>query len=124
MFLRETLLKNNMLKHIFSHFDEYVILLLSGTNFVNVEVFAYVAPERSPIYSSASVDGIEIPGEKIAEITSQYPSTDLLVAGDLNARTKDHFDYIPDDDIQYVFGLETSYPSDSFNKPRKSRDYI
>ena len=74
-----------MLKRIFSHFDECVILLLSGTNFVNtndvIMVFAYVAPERSPIYSSASVDGIEILGEKIAEITSQYPSTDLLVVG-------------------------------------------
>ena len=62
------------------------------------------------IYSSASVDGIEILGEKIAEITSQYPSTDLLVAGDLNARTKDHFDYIPDDDIQYVFGWKLRIP--------------
>ena len=42
----------------------------------------------------------------------------------MNARIKDFGDYITDDDLDFVFGLDTSYPFDSFDLPRKSKDNI
>ena len=42
------------------------------------------------------------------EIKIGYPNCSFFLAGDLNARTKDFKDFIPRDDLQYVFG-ETEY---------------
>ena len=50
-----------------------------------------------------------------------YPNAEIIIAGDLNSRTKDFPDFIPDDDLNFIFG-ETDYPSDHFNLNRKSKD--
>ena len=40
------------------------------------------------------------------ELRYMYPSAHVVIAGDLNARTKDLIDYIRNDDIFYVYGGE------------------
>ena len=82
--------------------------------------FTYVAPEKSPIYTDEE-NGIEILNDKISEIVSQYPEAELLVAGDLNSRIANMQDFIPFDDLDFVYG-ETDYPSDSFAINRQSKD--
>ena len=42
-----------------------------------------------------------------------YPSAHVVIAGYLNARTKDLIDYIRNDDIFYVFGGYVDYTADS-----------
>ena len=46
-------------------------------------IITYVAPEKSPIYSSKNNDGIVILIEKIFTIKSVYPEADIFLAGDL-----------------------------------------
>ena len=58
----------------------------------------------------------------IALIRQQYPDNYLYIAGDLNARTKDLLDFIPDDTLDYVFNVNVDYTSDYFCIPRNSRD--
>ena len=91
--------------------------------FVNdiVMVFTYIAPERSPIYSFENDNGITLLNEKIFDIKSLYPNAKIIIAGDLNSRTKDFQDFIPDDDTEFIFG-ETDYQGDTFNLLRKSQD--
>ena len=59
--------------------------------------------------------------ENINEILLHYPNADLFVSGDLNSRIADLQDFIPFDDLQFVFG-ETEYPMDQFDIIRKSKD--
>ena len=40
-----------------------------------------------------------------------YCNIYIVIAGDLNSRTKDFLDFIPYDDLDFVFG-ETDYPGD------------
>ena len=51
----------------------------------------------------------------------QYPTAELLLAGDLNARISTLQDFIPYDDLKFVFG-DTDFPTDTFDIPRKSKD--
>ena len=82
-----------------------------------------MAPERSPIYSSENDDGIIILNEKLTSIRTVYPNAEIIIAGDLNARTKDLLDFIPQDDLDFIFG-DTDYPGDTFNLDRNSKDTI
>ena len=67
--------------------------------------FTYISPEGSTIYKSSSEkNGINILRSNFEQIMSYYPGALCLLAGDLNARTKDFLDYIPDDYLRYVFG--------------------
>ena len=66
-------------------------------------IFSYVAPENSPIYTDEN-NGLTLLNEKNTEILSQYPTAELFVAGDLNARIGNLQDFIPFDDIDFVFG--------------------
>ena len=45
----------------------------------------------------------------------------MFIAGYLNARISTLQDYIPFDDLDFVFG-ETDYPTDPFDMPRQSKD--
>lgn len=104
---------------------ECIVLLLSGdfNEEINdiVLIFAYVAPERSPIYLPANDNGIVILNEKLIRIKSLYPDDHTILAGDLNARTKDYLDLIAQYDLDFIFG-DTDYPGDTFNLDRKSKD--
>jgi hypothetical protein len=50
-----------------------------------------------------------------------YPDHNLIVTGDLNARTKDLQDYIQDDSPVYL-PLPDFYPVDNFQIKRKTKD--
>ena len=58
---------------------------------------------------------------KIFNIKFIYPNAEIIIAGDLNSRIKDFQDFIPEDELDFVFGI-TDYPSDSFHLKRKSKD--
>ena len=83
-------------------------------------IFTYVAPEHSPIYTEENNE-LALLNEKITEILSQYPTAELFVAVDLNARIGNLQDFIPFDDIDFVFG-DTDYPTDPFTINRQSKD--
>ena len=51
-----------------------------------------------------------------------YPSAHVVIAGDLNARTKDLIDYIRNYNIFYVFVGDVNYTADSFDMPRNNKD--
>ena len=57
----------------------------------------------------------------MANIKSVYPDAEIILAGDLNARTKDFLDYISHDDIDFIFG-DTDYPGHTFNLDGNSKD--
>ena len=124
VFVKDWLVRSTGVTRIFSHFNECVVLLFNANTFHRNEdlimFFTYVAPEKSPIYTDEE-NGIEILNDKISEIVSQYPEAELFVAGDLNARIADMQDFIPFDDLDFVYG-ETDYPSDSFAINRQSKD--
>ena len=118
--MKDTLIQNNFIKRIFDDFNECIVLLLDGQTFVNqndiIIVFTYVAPERSTFYADPATNGLELLADKILSIISEYPAADLLLAGDFNARR------IVEDEADYIFGLNTSYPADEFYIPRKNKD--
>ena len=59
--------------------------------------------------------------ETIFIVKSVYPEAEIFLAGDLNAKTKEFLDYIPNDDLDLVFG-DTDYTNDTFNINRNSKD--
>ena len=54
------------------------------------------------IYTPENDDGLILLNEKLLEIRSVYLNADIIIAGDLNARTKDFLDFIPNDDLDFV----------------------
>lgn len=125
VFVRDYFVNRNIIKRIFDEMSECVVLLLSSELYDDINdivlIFTYVAPERSPIYTNDNNDGINLLNEKLVDIKVLYPNADIIIAGDLNARTKDFLDYIPHDDLDFVFG-DTDYPGDTFNLRRNSKD--
>ena len=125
VFVKDLLVNKNIIKRICDEMTECIVLLLNGDFFEVINdiilIFTYVAPERSPIYSPENDDGIVILNEKLTNIKSSYPNAEIILAGDLNARTKDFLDYIPYDDLDFIFG-ETDYPGDTLSLDRNSKD--
>ena len=74
------------------------------------------------IYDAQCDNGIEILSEKISYITIQYVNEDLFIAGDLNCRTKNFQDFIPNDNLDFIFNENVSFPTDSLDIPRSSKD--
>ena len=66
-------------------------------------------------------NGITLLNERISEVILQYPSAELLLAGDLNARISILQDFIPYDDLEFVFG-HTDYPTDPYDIQGQSKD--
>ena len=89
-----------------------------------VMYFAYVSPQGSTIYNNLNEkNGIVLLESNIADVKFRYPDSYFFLAGDLNARTKDFIDFIPNDDLQYVFG-ETNYESDDFDMKRSNKNGV
>ena len=85
--------------------------------------FLCVSPEGSTIYDNVSEpNGILQMQDKFHELKYMYPSAYVVIAGDLNARTKNLIDYIRNDVIFYVFGGDVDYSADSFDMPRNKKD--
>ena len=128
VFIRNELVKKNLIERIYSHFKNCVVILFKGSNFDNMRdiilYFAYVSPEGSPIYANNyEKDGIKLIDDNFTDIISDYPDAYYILGGDLNARTKDFIDYIPSDDLDYIFG-ETDYEGDDFDLPRSNKDML
>ncbi|MEW8546815.1 MAG: endonuclease/exonuclease/phosphatase family protein, partial [Candidatus Thiodiazotropha sp.] len=124
VFVKEWLMQTSGVKRIFDKTRECVTLLFKAGVFCRktdlIIIFTYIPPENSPVYVNES-NGIVLLSEHIDEILLQYPNAELLLAGDLNSRIGDLQDYIPFDDLYFIFG-DTDYPTDSFDIGRKSKD--
>ena len=76
--------------------------------------FTYTAPENSPIYTNSQLNGIEVLHDNVNSIIADFPNIELVLAGDSNARTANLLDYIPNDDLSYIFNDDClDYPSDA-----------
>ena len=106
VYVKDFLIKDNLVKRIFDNFTECVVLLFNCSLFQHVNdvvfIFSYVSPENSPIYDENDNNGIDILNININNIIAEYPNTDLFLSGDLNSRIKDFKDFIPDDDISFM----------------------
>lgn len=104
---------------------EFGILLCFERAFFNLSMdilcfFLYIPPEGSNRYTG-ELNGIEILRQKILEVSVDFPNHQLIITGDLNARTGNELDYILNDDISYIPNTD-AYVESSFNIKRKSKD--
>ena len=124
VFMKDWLVQTNGIQRIFENFRECVVLLFKAASHHRqndlIMLFTYIPPEYSPVYTQED-NGIVLLNENINEILLRYPNAELFLSGDLNSRIADLQDFIPFDDLQFVFG-ETEYPTDQFDSPRKSKD--
>lgn len=60
--------------------------------------------------------------EKVLAVTLDYPNAEVLLTGDLNARTKDFNEFIDQDDADFIFGEKCTHPSDEFALSQKTKD--
>ena len=122
-FVKESLSNTNYIHRIYNEWSDCVILfvnrILMGLEKDLILLFTYVSPERSVIYQTGNGNGIDILNNKIMAILSDFPDVAFLLAGDFNARTKNLADYIPSDDVDYIFQCDTAYPCDSFCMPKR-----
>ena len=126
VFVKDWLMKANLVQRIFPEFNDCIVLHFKSSRFLNMQntimYFAYVSPQGSTIYKTLNENnGIVLLESNISDLKFDYPDSYFFLAGDLNARTKDFIDYIPKDDVQYIFG-ETNYESDDFDMQRKNKD--
>ena len=126
VFIRDNVYEHYKIQRIFSNVNEAVILHLQNLETCIKEIvviFAYVAPENSTIYTYNDTNGIELLQCTVDNVISEYPNASILLAGDLNARTANCLDYIPNDTLSYVFSDKSlDYPTDSFCLSRRSKD--
>lgn len=128
VFVKNELIETGLLSRIYETYQENVFFLMEkDKSMLHTNVvfcFAYIAPENSPIYKENMSKGIEILGEKLTSIESDLNDVSFIIAGDLNSRVKDMFDFIEDDTIDIIFNDKIDYPSDTFCQPRKNRDTV
>ena len=73
-----------------------------------VMYFSYISPEGSTIYTGYDQqNGIIRMKENVENLKLFYPDTMLFLSGDFNARIKDRIDFIPEDNLSYIFVLVT-----------------
>ena len=65
----------------------------------------HVSPENSPFYAENDRNGIENLNINLEKVVTKYPEANLFLAGDLNSRIKDSFDYVPDDDVSFFLEI-------------------
>ena len=125
VFVRDYLVDGNIIKRVFDNLTECVVLFLISNFYESINdialKFTYIAQERSPIYTPENDDCTILLNEKLLKIRSVYPKADIVIAGGLNSRTNGFLDFIPYDDLDFVFG-ETDYPGDMFSLNRNSKD--
>ena len=128
VFVKHTLISNDLIKRVFSNFDDCIVLLLNG-KLLNLEndiifCFTYISPEGSPIYDDITGNnGIEKFENKLFEIVSHYPDAGIVLAGDFNARCGEVKDITIDDTVDFIFDENVVYESDNFLQ-YKNMQYI
>ena len=114
------------ISRIYPHVKESVLLYLVSPSEEQkdiVIIYSYVAPEHSAIYTADEPNGIEILQGTVDIVISEYPNVNILLLGDFNSITSNNLDYIPHDDISFVFNdSNTDYLSDIFKLHRSSKD--
>lgn len=126
VFVRTDLFKENLISRIYNEFNDAIVLLfkLSTSSDISdvVMYFTYISPEGSYVYNGLNDrNGINILQNNFDQIMTTYPNALCLLSGDLNARTKDYLDYIPDDNLQFVFG-DADINATHFDIPRATKD--
>ena len=127
VFIMKDLFANQFVSRLFNYFQGCIILYLRTSIFQGMSdmilYITYVSPEGSNIYINLDEkNGISSLENNVCTIRSQYPACSIFLAGDLNARTKNFIDFIPDDNLQFVFNTDVVYNDDNFHMPRNNRD--
>ena len=109
----EMVKKKGLVQQIYKNVQDGIVILLNITTSIGINevilYFVYVSPEGSPIYENIEgKDGIKIIQNNFIQIKHDYPNAYYFLSGDFNTRTKYFLDYIPSDNLNYVFG-ETVY---------------
>ena len=106
---QDFILKANLIERIFPDLGDCVVLHFKSSFFLDIQdtvmYFAYVSPQGVTIYNNSNEkNDIVLLESNIADVKFRYPDSYFFLAGDLNARIKKFKDYIPNDDLLYVFG--------------------
>ena len=99
VFISSSIADLNLCHRICDQWSDCIVLLLRLSLLYDaidlILFFVYISPEGSTIYESGSEpNGILIMEECFDQLKYMYPTADIVIAGDLNARTKDFADYI------------------------------
>ncbi len=86
-----------------------------------IYVVTYLPPEGSKAYKNEERNGVILLEEYLKNIKFIFPNYEMLVTGDLNARTQDKADYIVNECAEYL-PCNDWYVCDSFDTPRNSKD--
>ena len=126
IFVKTNLVRKYEVERIFCEYKNCVLLCFKTSMFHKIQniifCFTYVSPVGSAIYNGLEEkDGIKILENQLLSIKTEYPNCALFIAGDLNARCKEFLDYIPDDNLDEIFG-EVPYPGNSFEISRNTKD--
>ena len=78
----------------------------------------YLPPENSTFCRSTNEDPLELLSTQIEEFSSQG---NIIIMGDLNARTANKADYIPYDENSFIM-TQLPYEADEFDTNRQSQD--
>ena len=88
-------------------------------------VTAYVSPAGSKIYECMDeINGIKLLSDKTEYSSNHYPDCYIFLAGDLNVRTKNFLDFIPNYNLSCtcIYNVDVDYDSHYFEIPRNYRD--
>ena len=121
VFIRKNISKYfTRIKSDFKHSISFIVDdRLFGCSVVYMVV--YLPPEGSKAYN-VEMNGVNLLEEEITRLQNKYPDSQMLITGDLNARTKDEPDFIFDDTIDHIPIDNQFYVPSHFNSPRCSKD--
>ena len=124
-FVKYEHIESGFIKRICHDFLDCIVLFLKtslyGLPNDIILYIAYVSPEGSSIYRDEN-NGILLLENNLSLIKNKYNECSLYLAGDFNARTSDLLDYIPDDNLRYVYNMDVDYNSDMFDLHRNNTD--
>jgi len=83
-------------------------------------VCAYLPPQNSSAYDQER-NGVIMLKEQLLKLNAKYPEHKLIVAGDLNSRIGDLQDFLPNDGVDHIAGLDW-YTPDEFDTHRSAKD--
>ena len=128
VYIKNTLMKDNFITRISPDYSDCIVLYIKSAVFRSMNdmilYIAYVSPEGSTIYNNREDrNGIKSIDDNISLLRNSYTDAYIYLAGDLNARTTNMLDYIPDDNLQNIFNTDfAGNNSDSFELPRNNKD--
>ena len=121
VFIKDNISKYfSIIKSKFQHALVFeVVKELFGVNIIYLAT--YLPPEGAIVYENDETNGVILLEEMLTKLRGKYPNHEVIVTGDLNARTKDDPDYIMYDHAQHL-PCQDWYKADNFDNPRRSKD--